>query len=199
VTAWDFLEPFLPPEGFRLFNDEARVWRLILPATYAVPGVVTVSPSNAVEGSDTISRDDTQVFSTGVVVRYIWTDSKGETRTATDSAGTPESVFVQEFARPYPGPGAAAQILSRRSGTGRTQDVLAVEDWKATPGMEASLTLPDAPLQSGKVVSVEWNFTDPTMRVGTAGLIDIPADSWAAVPKTEKWTDPPDVSWDAWV
>lgn len=191
TTAWDFLQPLITPSGLRLFCDEARVWRLIDPATYEVPGYVRIS-ANAIEGIDTISREDAAVFATGVVVRYIWEDREtGDTRTAYDAAGTTSKVVVIDYARPYPGPGAAAAILTRRNGTGRTQDVSALTEWITTPGNVASITLPDTPEQQGKVISVRFSLgDDAVMSVGTRGLIDIPAGSWLA------WT-PADQAWNA--
>ena len=187
VTAWDFLEPFTSAAGLRLFCDERRDWRLITPEEYEVPGLVNVTPTNASEGKDSISREDAEVFATGVVVQYDWTDYVGIPRVAWDSAGTPEKVFLVRYARAYPGAGAAAAILKRRNGTGRTQDVEAIAQWDATPGMDSRVSLPDAPLQGGKVTLLRWDFEFPVMRVGSAGLTDIPANSWNSVLPTLAW------------
>jgi len=198
TTAWDFLEPFTSQSGLRLFCDEARKWRLIDPGTYTVPGFVRLSAYNAIKGTDTISRQDADVFATGVVVRYVWEDPDGTTRTGYDAAGTPGKVFVVDQARAYPGPGAAAAILSRRNGTGRTQDVDALTDWTATPGNDASIVLPDAPEQQGAVSSVRFSLgDDAAMSVGTRGLVEIPAGSWLAwTPPDQAWTAVPDtVTW----
>lgn len=201
TTAWDFLQPLVTPSGLRLFCDELRVWRLIDPSTYEVPGFVWLSSVNAVDATDTISRDDAEVFATGVVVRYVWEDREtGDTRTAYDSAGTPEKVVVIDYARAYPGPGAAAAILARRNGTGRTQDVAALNDWATTPGNVASITLPDTPEQQGKVSSVRFSLgDDAVMSVGTRGLIDIPPGSWLAwTPADQAWQDVADaVTWNS--
>lgn len=176
VTAWDFLEPLTTQAGLRLFCDELRVWRLINPYVYALPGQLAVSGVNGVSGDDTISRDDADVFCTGVVVVYEWVDQKtGARKTATDSAGTPAKVFVQEYKSAYPGPGAAAAILKGRNGTGRVQDVTALVDWAANPSMSAAISLPGAPTQQGKVASVRFSLDDDAlMQVGTGGLTDLP-------------------------
>jgi hypothetical protein len=94
VSAWDFLQPLISLAGFRLFCDEARVWRLIDPATYTVSGVVTLEPGNLTDGIDTIERDAAEVFATGVIVRYTWRDVTGISKTAYDVAGTPEKAIV---------------------------------------------------------------------------------------------------------
>jgi hypothetical protein len=191
TTAWDFLAPFLASTGLRLYCDEHRDWRLIDPATYEIPGFIRLSGLNATAASDTISRDDPDVFATGVVIRYVWEDADGIPRTAYDVAGDPDVVVVFDYARAFPGPGAAAAILARRDGTGRTQSVDTLVDWTLTPGMTASIVLPDTPEQQGKVTSLRFSLGDDAlMSVGTRGLIDIPAGSWLA------WT-PPDQAWNA--
>lgn len=197
VTAWDFLSPLTATAGFRLFCDEHRVWRMIDPATYEVPGFVNLSTFNTVSASDTISREDPEVFATGVLLRYGWQDAFGNAQIAYDAAGTPEKVVVIDYARPFPGPGAAAAILARRSGTGRTQNVDALTLWDTTPGNDASISLPDAPEQQGKVSSVRFSLSDDAvMSIGTRGLIDIPPGSWLDTNPDVSWNDvTPDVTW----
>jgi len=199
TSAWDFLKPLTASAGLRLFCDEDRVWRLIDPNEYEVPGYVRLSPLNAVTGADEISRDDPEVFATGVVLRYVWEDpATSTTQTAYDVAGTPDRVVVIDYARPFPGVGAAAAILARRNGSGRTQDVSALTEWITTPGQVASISLPDAPEQQGKVSSVRFSLADDAvMSVGTRGLIDIPPGSWLAwTPVDQAWQDVADsVTW----
>ncbi len=173
VTAWDFLSPLTSSVGLRLFCDEQRVWRLIDPATYTLPGVLTVAGYNATEGVDRIDREDPNVYCTGVVARYRWEDADGIQREETDSAGEPGLVLVWEFDRPYPGPGAAAAILSRRSGAGRVQQVTALASWGATPGTEAAITLPATVPQRGTLQEVTWNLATGLMSIGTSGLVDV--------------------------
>lgn len=173
VSAWDFLSPIVTAAGLRLWCDENRVWRLTDPAEYTVPGVLSVNGYNAPEGEDTITRSDPEVYCTGIVVKYRWRDLNGEQREATDSAGVAGSVLVWEFDRPYPGPGAAAAMLNRRSGAGRVQEVTALIDYTATPGMEARITLPSTADQQGLLTSVSWSLTDGLMQVGTKGLLDL--------------------------
>jgi hypothetical protein len=179
VTAWEFLEPFTTQASLRLFCDEARIWRLIDPYTYTVPGAVAFAPTNLTEGTDTIARDDVEVFATGVVVRYTWTDPRtGEQRRQYDVAGEPQKVLVVDYARAPSGKGAAAAILKRRNGKGRTQAVTALVNWTATPAQLASISLPAAPMQQGPIVSVRFALDDSAlMDVGTAGLADLPAGS----------------------
>jgi hypothetical protein len=185
TTAWDFLEPFTSSAGLRLYSDEARVWRLIDPASYSVPGVVTLSGFNLERGADTISRDDEEIFATGIVVRYTWPDVNDVVRIAYDVAGTPSKVVLIEYDTAYPGPGAAAAILARRNGTGRTQDVTAIVDWRVTPGMQATTSLPAAPQQRGKVQAVTFPLDDsPLMDVATRGLVDVVVGTIDALPGT---------------
>jgi hypothetical protein len=198
VTAWDFLAPITSLVGFRLFCDELRVWRLVDPAAYDVPGYVVVSEVNATEGVDIIARDDPDVFATGVVCRFRWVDASGVARSATDTAGTPEKVVVLEYQRPYPGPGIAATILARRNGSGRTQEVQGLARWRATPGMIASINLPGALEQLGRIISVDWAVDDSgLMSLGTRGLMDVQPGSWLDWAPDDDWVDvPTDTDWE---
>lgn len=197
-TAWAFLEPLTSAAGLRLFCDETRRWRLIDPAVYSIPGRVTLGTWNVNEGSDRITREDADVYATGVVVKYSWEDDTGAARTAIDSAGTPGRVFVVTLNRPYPGPGAAAAMLSRRSGQGRTQTVSAVTDWTATPAQEVGINLPGAESQIGQLAVVEWDLKRPLMRIGSTGLTDAAPGTWLAWDPEEEWEDvePTDLMWE---
>ena len=173
VTAWDFLEPILSSAGLLLFCDEARVWRLIRSADYSLPGKLVLSGAVATAGTDEITRDDPEAWCTGIVVRYRWRDAFGTEREATDVAGDPGTVWVVNLPHAYPGPGAAAQILARRQGRGRTQTVTALSDLGATPRMQASISLPGTTEQQGQVTAVAWNLATGLMDVETTALIDI--------------------------
>lgn len=189
--AWDFLQPLLTAAGLRLFCDELRQWWLIDPAEYVQPGLLRLTPNgNLTEGKDTITRADPEVFATGVVVKYSWRDTYGEDQVAFDAAGDPQNVVLIEYQRPFPGPGAAAAILARRNGSGRQQEVRALNDWTAQPAMVASIQLPDAPEQQGKISALDFDLGDAgTMAVQTRGLIDIPAGSWLAQDPALQWDD----------
>lgn len=189
VTAWDFLAPITATAGLRLFCDELRVWRLINPATYSVPGVVAIAGYNATEGIDRVDLEDQNANCTGVVVMYRWQDPDKIERRATDAAGEPGRVLRFEYDRPYPGPGAAAAILARRQGAGRVQDVTALTDWTVTPSSEASITLPATVQQIGTLRSVRWDIKSGLMRVGTSGLLDAVPGSWLAWDPDEAWED----------
>ncbi len=173
VPAWDFLEPLTAGAGLRLFCDENRDWRLIDPDLYSVPGVVSLSPMTTTEGTDLISLADPEVYCTGVVVRYAWTDTQGVNRTKTDTAGTPGLLLVVELNRPWPGAGVAQAILTRRTGQGRVQDVTALAQWDANPAMQASISLPGTLDQIGQVEAVEWGLSNGLMVVRTRALTEI--------------------------
>lgn len=197
VSAWDFLEPLAASAGLKLWCDESRVWRLANPAEYDVYGVVSIAGWNAAEGTDTIGRDDAEVYCTAVLVIFRWTDSNGVAREATDSAGTPGRVLVVNLNRAYTGPGIAAAILSRRAGTGRLQDVAALARWDAAPYMEASISLPGTEAQIGQLTSVEWGLTNGLMRVGSRGLTEAAEGTWRAQPAELDWDEvPADLDWE---
>ncbi|QDZ14759.1 hypothetical protein [Humibacter ginsenosidimutans] len=196
--AWDFIGPVLTQAHLRLFCDEQRVWRLV-DNTYSLDGRVTVATGfNAYSASDTISldavaSDGTPLWCDAVVVKYTWTDSTGAQQTAYDAAAedSAQKTMLVQYTRPYPGPGAAAYILSRVQGQGRTLDLTAAVDYSATPGMEASATLPGTTDQTGYASSVSWDFSADTMTVGTRGLIDTPPSAWVQLPENETWLDSP--------
>jgi len=184
-SAWDFLLPLCASVGLVLWCDENRVWRLQSPEARTISTLLSVSGATTTRGKDTLSREDTDTYVTGVVCRYRWTDRDGIARAFVDSAGTGEKVLVQEFDNtPYPGPGLAAAILSRRAGSGRIQDVTSLNSrWNATPGMTASITLPGAPDTLGRVSKVTF-YGDGLMDLGMAGLIDVIPGSIAALEGT---------------
>lgn len=173
VTAWEFLEPLIAWAGLRLFCDEQRKWRLIDWAEYSVPGVVALSSTGSVEGTDLITRENPEIWCTGVIIRYRWTDSQGIERTRTDTAGTPGRVMVTEVERPFPGVGVAAATLSRKTGTGRQQEVTALAKWGAIPAQQANISLPGSPEQIGQIEAVTWDLTNGLMQVKTRALTDL--------------------------
>ncbi|WP_223693796.1 hypothetical protein [Leifsonia poae] len=184
-SAYDFIQPVLEQAGLRLFCDEHRVWRLV-DSSYSVEGLVTVATGyNVYDASDTISRsatsdDGVPLWFDAVVLKYVWNDTENIEQVRYDIAGplNASQVYTREIARPYPGPGAASYILSRVNGRGRMLDLTAAIDYLATPGMEVSASLPGTLAQTGYTSSVTWDFDDDTMKVGSRGLTDTPANSW---------------------
>lgn len=132
-----------------------------------------------------MSRQKTElgipVWSDHVIVHYSWKDALGVSQEMWDSAysGTIKG-YVVEINTPWPGPGAAAGILARAAGRGRTQDVTALSDYTATPGMAIVTTLPGTPIQSGVLSSVSWRWdkTADDMVVTSRGLTDTPTNAW---------------------
>lgn len=173
TSAWDFLEPIVASANLRLFCDEQRVWRLIDPDLYAIPNVVTVTPTLATEGTDTITVEDPEVYCTGVAVVYSWTNALGIAKTRTDSAGVAGLVLRVSINRPWPGAGVAAWMLARRTGQGRQQDVTAYTDLFASPAMQVSISLPGTSDQIGALESVTWGLSDGLMELKTRALTDL--------------------------
>lgn len=184
VSAWDFLNPITSSAGLVLWCDEARDWRIATPEHRTIVTLVSVSPENTRDGDDTLSRDDTETYVTGVVVHYSWKDADGIDQEAYDTAGTTAKVLLVELARPFPGPGLAAAMLARRQGTGRRQGITAAAPIGTTPGMTVQVSLPGAPDTVGRVADVEFDLFSGFLTIGAAGLVDIIPGSVAALPGT---------------
>lgn len=176
VSAWKFLLPITSRAGVRLFCDESRVWHLV-GADYSVEGVVVVSQDFSSRGEDEITRDG-DTWADGVIARYRWDDDFGARQERLDTAGEPGKVRVVDFDRPYPGPGAAAAILSRMAGQGRTQNAEIKTVITATPGQEASFTLPGTEPQSGRVTRVRFGLSEAFSEIGTRGLTGAGPDTY---------------------
>ena len=192
----DFLRPLVEASGLRLFCDEKRVWRLVDPSTYEVPGyVVAQSGHNATEGTDTISRN-TDEWATGVLVVYRWTDADGTRQEAYDFAGTDAKVVTIERESEFPGPGAAVYFLNSRQGRGRAQEVTALVNFAASPTQGVTINLPGTLTQTGKVRRVSFGLSDGLMDLGTRGLTDTLPGSWATRGPDETWSDvDPTLKW----
>jgi hypothetical protein len=175
VSGWDFLLPITNAANRRLFCDEDRVWRLVS-EEYGLPSVVIAPVARTSQGDDEISRDG-DLWADGVVVEYEWDDAFGATQKAYDVAGAPGKVRRVRFERPYPGPGAAAGILSRMTGQGRQQTATILTDYSATPGMETSISLPGTDDQRGRLVAVEFDLHSAFMDITARGLTAVPSGS----------------------
>lgn len=195
VSAWDYMSPLVQAAGLRLWCDESRVWRLTDPLAPS-GGALALSASTLKVAEESMDRDSD--WYDAVVIRYQWTDSAGTTQIRYDVAarGTPTAVRRVEIDRPYPGPGAAAAMLTRAVGRGRVLAVTAVSNYTVRPGDILSLTLPSTPIQTGLVSRVQWSLDDDTMQARSRDLIDTPATAWVFLPPDESWQDsPPGESW----
>jgi hypothetical protein len=191
---WSFLSPLLTAAGLRLFCDEGRVWRLI-DSTYTVAGAVSIAQGvNATSGNDTISRDNTGDWYDAVVVEYSWNDATtGLPKLAYDvaSAAGWSNALQVKYARPYPGPGAAAYILKKATGKGRVLTPAALSDYAVTPSQGVMVNMPDTPVQTGVVSAVTWNMGGDEMEVKSRGLTDTGPYSYAIGPVGYRYADVP--------
>jgi hypothetical protein len=183
---WDYLSPLVRANDLRLWSDEARDWWLT-EAGDTIAGTVTIAASeNALGGQDQISYqatgdDGTPLYFTAVIVRYRWmVDGIQHTRydVAGIGAGQGRKVLRVDIDRPWPGAGRAAAILATAQGRGRTQELDAVMNLDATPGMALSTDLPSTPEQIGVVSAVTWRWSDGpshgTMTVRARDLVEAP-------------------------
>jgi hypothetical protein len=198
VAAWDWLTPMLQAGNLQLYCDEQRAWHLITSGSLVVAGVVSISSSTGLtDATDTIDLQDNSEYYTAVVLVY---NAPSNTTTGLtpapqyDVAGVAGPTLVITYDdTPYPGPGAAAAILARAAGKGRTFAVTAESQYGATPGQQLSITIPNGTIQSGSVSAVTWALPDGTMSVGSTGLLTIPSNAWIVA--TDTWATAPTGSW----
>jgi hypothetical protein len=148
--------------------------------------VTIAEGENAIGGQDRISYQATDdggapLFFTAVVVRYRWMlDGVQQTRYDFAGIGTGEGRKVHrvDIDRPWPGAGRAAAILAAAQARGRTQELDAVMNLDATPGMALSTDMPSTPEQIGVVSAVTWRWSDGpdhgTMSVRARDLVEAP-------------------------
>lgn len=199
-SAWDYITPLLTASALRLYCDERRFWYLV-GDNDTVPGaLVLTDTSTIVQATDGISRDAR--WYDAVVITYTWRDpATGTTTVNIDTAtnGDVTKVLALDYSTYYPGPGAAARVLARATGLGRVQSVQAVNDYSATPGQEARITLPGTLENVGTVQSIVWNLPGDIMAIESSGLVEIPATAWAKVAAGIRWQDiSAGISWTAY-
>jgi hypothetical protein len=205
-SAWDFIGPVLSAAGVSIVCDEKRVWRLYTP-DYIPEGQLVLTPtSNLFDGTDEISRDLTAVdgsplYFDACLVVYTWTDQNGLQQIRYDSYALPGGagiLWTINYAKAYPGPGAAAYIVNSVQGRARQFATDAQIDLTATPGMALNMTFPYVDSQVGFVSSVAWSFLADTMQVTSRGLISTPPSAWLYQPAGKSWASvPAGVPWTA--
>ena len=189
-TAWDYISPLLTSASLRLYCDERRFWYLVGDNDTVDGALILTDTETIVQATDGISRDAR--WYDAVVITYTWRDPLTGTTTVnidTAQGDTVTKVLSLEYSTFYPGPGAAARVLGRATGLGRVQSVQAVNDYSATPGQEARITLPGTLENIGTVQSVVWNLPGDIMAVESSGLVEIPATAWAKVAAGIRWQD----------
>lgn len=192
TSAWDYVAPLLQSASLRLWCDEGRRWWLT-EAQPVAPGNLVLTPTGTITDltdAMTLSGDE---WVDAVVVTYRWKDGAGVDQEAFDVAGAnpPRNVLQVEHTTAYPGPGAAAGILSRAQGRGRVLDTTAVSDYQATPGQATRITPPDTDTQTGYVASVQWRWPDAEMRIKSRGLVDTPDTAYLFGPTGTSYVDVP--------
>jgi hypothetical protein len=192
VSAWDFVQPLFQAAGLRLFCDHQRTWRLV-DSAYIADGATQLSVTgNAITATDTISRDADEWYDAALAV-YTWRDADGITQRRYDFHAAPghTRVRVFEIERAYPGPGVAEYAVKVAEGRGREVNATAVSRYTVRPSQPVTITLPDAPVQTGAVSAVEFNLDDDRMSIRTRGLTDTPPEAWLFLPVGEAWQDSP--------
>lgn len=171
VTAWDYLSSIVQQAGLRLWCDERRRFHLDAGTVNNTGPVRTLATAqNIVGATDSISLDDSTWYD-AVVVTYTWTNASGNqiirADTATASNAWRKVLRVERTDVVFPGYGAAAAILSRTIGRGRTPAVRAVTALGTSPGDPVVVNTPDGAIHTGYAASVGFDWPDAEMDVTT--------------------------------
>lgn len=192
VSAMEFLHPLIKAAGLRLVCDEQRRWTL-RDAAFVADGVQTYRYAANIEAAtEKLSRASEDWFD-AAVYEYIWTDRDGIEQRRIDAfalTATPTKTTRREVRTPYPGPGAAENIVRRAQGRGRAVTVTAVPMWTERADQLLSILLDGTPIQTGLAASVEWSLDDDTVTV-TARTTDTPAAAWILIPQGQQWKSAP--------
>lgn len=171
VTAWDYISSIVQQAGLRLWCDELRRFHLDAgTVNNTVPTRVLATAQNIVGATDSISLDDSTWYD-AVVVTYTWTDKNGDPQTRVDTATASNAwrkvLNVERKDVVFPGYGAAAAILGRATGRGRTPAVRAVTALSTSPGDPVTVTTPDGAIHTGYASAVAFDWPDAEMNVET--------------------------------
>ena len=180
TSASDWLEPILQQSGLHLWADESRAWQLRRDRT--LPDLISISPQTSVtDATDSISLANESEYYDHVVLAFTGNlAADGSTYTTYDVAtsGTYLAGFYKEYDTPQPGVGGAANILTASLGKGRVFALSAVSNYLTTPGQNVVATIPDTPLQTGRVKAVSFDLATFLMSLDTQGLTTTPANAW---------------------
>lgn len=196
VSGWDWVSPMVQAGGLYLYCDEARNWYLV--KAVSVAGIVSISSlTGLTAATDTIDLQNNSQYYTAVVIQYnapsdpITGLTPAPQYDVAGAAGPTLSITYDDTV--YPGPGAAAAVLARAAGKGRTFDITTESQYGATPGQQLAISIPNGTTQSGSISSVTWSLPDGTMTVGSTGLLTTPSNAW--IEATDTWATSPTGSW----
>ncbi|MFF8186601.1 hypothetical protein ACF044_05015 [Microbacterium sp. NPDC016588] len=162
-SALDFLTGLTRQHGLMLWCDENAEWHLATDrASTAMRTFESAGDTRSVVNEvSKLSRSDEWV--TAVMVVYTW-DGQDHYDVASPLAPNPEKALILRYNRPFPGPGLAAQILTRVTGRGRALELLAVSTYGATPGERVTFTSPRESV-TGRLAAIRWQFPDDEMSI----------------------------------
>jgi hypothetical protein len=106
-------------------------------------------------------------------------------------SGYTRPYLVELTETPYPGPGAARFLFARYAARRRQINVTARVDYSVTPGMQASITVPEMEAQTGYLDSVSWSLSGDEMTVVTKNLVATPATAWNQLAPGIAWSASP--------
>lgn len=161
-------------------NIVRPIWQTVGAVTFYVDDLRQITGTdeaiftegNVTDVEDILTRDSTlNPWADAVRVVYRWS-RKTASMERIDVAGTSGKVVTFEVEKPYPGRGAAENILKRLQDGGKTQTIEALVNYTATPGQEVTITLPATPTHTGKLANVEFDFATGLMNVETKQITE---------------------------
>lgn len=187
-TAWDYLQPLVQAASLRLYCDEKRKWYLVADQAETAGSINLSYTGTMTDASDIISRDSEEWYD-AVVIKYTYVDGSGNTVNAYDAASSAgySKVLSLTYDTAKPAAGQAARILQRAQGRGRVNEIRAISDYLATPGMVATIAMPDTDSQIGNLAAITWNFPSDEMSVKTRGLLEVSPYAWLYQPLGRRW------------
>lgn len=169
-SAWDYIAPPLQAAGLRLWADERRRWRLTAPHEYQRNGF---GLGNLVLGGDDIIAIGSRIDRTddgwfdAAILTYEWTTLAGTAAKQVDSFALDDwtKAYSETIRRPWPGPGAAEQLVRRANARGRQVPSTAISMPTVYPGDILILNSGVLPPLNGRIKSIEFDLARDEMTI----------------------------------
>lgn len=170
-SAWEFINPIVQKAGLALYCDENRKWQLIIPS--ATTGELALSDvDNVTELSASLDRS--QEWFDSCVIEYSWNDGTSSRKEYDIYApsGCTRTEKISYSNTPYPGAGAAQELVTRALTRGFTYQVDSVANYDARPRQTLTVDVTGEPLKNAVTSKISWSQPDDRMTVTIRDLQD---------------------------